>query len=135
MAEKLTDRPVLATPPEDNDKVWVNDTSDTTDAPTGTSKQQDFSVFKEGVIAGIGGFQELQPGALVVGGSPSCLLFKTTSNPTADDYTSVQQFDILIYADTVRGVFGFVLNTFTTWPDDLDDPTKFAKFIDNGPSL
>lgn len=135
MAEKLTDRPVLGTAPADTDVVYVVDASDTTDSPQGTSKQQLFSVFKSGLTAGAGGFQELQDGALVPGGNPFCLLFKTSQNPAADDYSAIQQHDIVILCSAASLVVGHALTDFTAFPADFDDSAKFAKFIDNEPAL
>lgn len=131
MPERLTDQTELTTAPENDDIVYVVDVSDTTDNPAGSSKQQTFANFTKGIR----GFGALLPGTLSPSGSPATLLFKTTSNPATDDYTAIQQHDIVIRADAARCVIGYVLNDFTTFPDDFDDPTKFAKYIDNGPAL
>ena len=117
MAERLTDRTALTTKPADGDIVYLVDISDTTDNAAGTSKQETVQNLLKGRT-----FQQIL----------GCMVYKTTASPTT---TTIQATDFVIYVTDVRLVIGRAGTGVATIPADLDDPNKFAKFIDNGPAL
>ncbi|MCR9263299.1 MAG: hypothetical protein NXH86_04035 [Flavobacteriaceae bacterium] len=93
------------------------DESDTTDHASGSSFQ-----------AKLGNFLK-ELGAIQLNG---CLVIKKNASPV---YTSIQDDDWVFYMSDTRLIVGVPKATITTVPTDLDDDTKFIKFLDNTPLL
>lgn len=118
MAERLTDQTQMTTKPSSSDVLYLVDVSDATDNAAGSSKKIQVQNLLKGFT-----FRQLL----------GCLVYQVAVNPSN---SQIEIGDYIIYMNEAedRLVVGLAKGNITTVPTDLDDSSKFLKFID-GSSL
>lgn len=123
MAERLTDKTALSTPPADGDLFHVVDISDTTGNAAGTSKK----ITIETIL--LRGLSIASPYS-----SNVYLLARTTGTGT-----TLVAGDTIVYIDTDPGseilLIATLKTTVATLPLDLRDDTKAFLWLDTTPLL
>lgn len=116
MPDRLTDQTELTTKPANGDLVHLVDVSDISDNAAGSSRRMQIQNLLKGRA-----FQYIL----------GCMVYKTNASPTV---TTIQATDFVVFASPKsaqnRLVIGIATDAMTTIPNDLDDDTKFDKFID-----
>lgn len=128
MAERLTDRTALSSPPAGDDLIHLVDVSDSTDNAAGTSKKQEVGDFLRGRTYG--------KNTTVTATAATTLIFNM-SNTLNHPVTQALQDDWAVYMNEVedRLVIGVAKQTCSSFPSDLDDTAKFLKFYDGNSLL
>lgn len=123
MAERLTDRTELTTPAVGTDLIYVVDVSDTTDNATGTSKKQTVATFLAGKTFGKN---------VINPGTPATTLIFNMSNSANHPVTQALTGDFVVFIDNTanRMLIGLALDGLTSFPADLDNDAKFAKYYE-----
>lgn len=117
MAERLTDKTAKTSGFSLLDLIHVVDVSDNSANAEGTSfKAALGDIFKELAVMRI----------------LDCMVLKTTNAP---DTSKIQDDDVVLYVSDTRLIAGRAKADVLAVPADLDDDTKFIKFLDNTPLL
>lgn len=129
MAERLTDQPVLSASANGGDKIYIVDTSDTTDHPLGSSKQIVVANLLKGFVFGKNVFNPATPATTI--------WFNTSNSLNHPGLGQCLAHDFVVHMDVVadRMIIGVAITNLNTFPADLDDPLKFAKFYEGSKLL
>lgn len=128
MAKKVTDLDELLVPAAGGDIIHVTDVSNLTDSPEGTSVFQTVATLLRGKVFGK---DVNNPG------TPAKTLILNMSNSANHPGTQGLLGDFVIHMDVAgnKAIFGVAIATVTSFPADLNDNTKFAKFYEGNKLL